>query len=321
MLSPWVAFTASEGAPAETLLERVGIEPELLQQPTAAIPVKRALCWVERAGESLGTELLGAHVGSGTPIEALGTYGLELANALTLHHYVEQGVSLYRTLVRGQTIWLSAHGNRVRVNLGAAWKLRPGDCQARLNFLAITVANIRRFAGPLWSPTELSVGFKPREPLPLGVFGDAPVVYRPGQTYFEFPRPLLGLRLHRDDRRLLARPTAPLEVLPNDLAGLVKLQIASLLSRRTPPVDLIAESLGMSRRSLQRGLAEQGISYTDLLTKVRLHRAAEWLEHSEKPVVEIAFDLGYADASNFTRAFRQLTGVTPSAFRRATERG
>jgi AraC-like DNA-binding protein len=108
--------------------------------------------------------------------------------------------------------------------------------------------------------------------------------------------------------------------LPSDLAGLVELQIASLLSGRAPPVDLIAESLGTSRRSLQRGLAQQGISYTDLLTKVRLRRAAEWLERSEKPVVEIAFDLGYADASNFTRAFRQLTGVPPSAFRQAAAR-
>lgn len=110
------------------------------------------------------------------------------------------------------------------------------------------------------------------------------------------------------------------EPLPSDLAGLVELQIASLLSGRAPPVDLIAESLGTSRRSLQRGLAQQGISYTDLLTKVRLRRAAEWLERSEKPVVEIAFDLGYADASNFTRAFRQLTGVPPSAFRQAAVR-
>ena len=321
MLSPWVAFTANEGAPAEALLERAGIHPELLQQPTAVVPFKRALCWVELAGKSLGTAQLGVQVGAATPIESLGAYGRTLASALTLHQYVEQGISLYRTLVRGQTIWLSAHGNRVRVNLGAAWKPSPGDRQARMNFLAVSIANIRRFAGPQWGPTELSFGFKPREPLPLDVFGDAPMVDRPGQTYFEFPRPLLGLRLCPDDQRLAVRPTAPIEVLPSDLAGLVQLQIASLLGGRTPSVDLIAETLGTSRRSLQRGLANQGVNYTDLLTKVRLRRAAEWLERSDKPVVEIAFDLGYAEASNFTRAFRQLTGVTPSAFRQAAGRG
>jgi len=58
-----------------------------------------------------------------------------------------------------------------------------------------------------------------------------------------------------------------------------------------------------------------------LLAQVRLRRAAEWLAHSDKPVSEIAFDLGYADAPNFTRAFRKLTGVTPSAFRQAGTSG
>ncbi|MGB5834802.1 MAG: AraC family transcriptional regulator ligand-binding domain-containing protein [Thiohalocapsa sp.] len=202
MLSPWVAFTAKEGAPFEALLERAGIHPELLQQPAAVVPFKRALCWVELAGESLGTAQLGVHVGSATPIEALGAYGRTLAGALTLYQYVWQGISLYRTLARGQTIWLSAHGNRVRVNLGTAWKPSPGDCQARMNFLAISIANIRRFAGPQWRPAELSFGCKPWEPLPLDVFGDAPVVDRPGQTYFSFPRSLLDLRLFPDDQRL-----------------------------------------------------------------------------------------------------------------------
>ena len=84
LLSPWVAFTANEGAPFEALLERAGIHPELLQQPTAVVPFKRALCWIELAGASLGTAQLGARVGSATPIEALGAYGRALASARTL---------------------------------------------------------------------------------------------------------------------------------------------------------------------------------------------------------------------------------------------
>jgi len=52
------------------------------------------------------------------------------------------------------------------------------------------------------------------------------------------------------------------------------------------------------------------------LTAIRLRRAADWLQHTDRPVVEIALDLGYSDASNFTRAFRRQTGVSPSTFRR-----
>ncbi|MEA3275058.1 MAG: AraC family transcriptional regulator ligand-binding domain-containing protein [Pseudomonadota bacterium] len=320
MILPWVEFTSKEGAPSEALLERAGIRPELLQQPDAVVPLKRAFRWIELAGQSLDTEQLGVHVGCVTPIDVLGPYGRILAGALTLNQYLRQGIALYRMIVTGQTVWLSAHGNRVRVNLGAPWKPGPGDCQARLNFLAITIANIRRFAGPYWRPTELSFGFKPREPVLVDVFGDARVVYRPGQTYFEFPRSLLGLRLGQDDQRPAAVPPISPDLLPSDLSGLVELQIASLLCGRTPPVDLIAETLGLSRRSLQRGLATLGVSYTDLLAMVRLRRAADWLERTDKPVIEIAFDLGYTDSSNFARAFRRETGSSPAAFRETAGR-
>jgi AraC-like DNA-binding protein len=312
---PWVEFTSKAGAPSEALLERAGIRPELLQQPAAVVPLDRAFRWIELAGQSLGTEQLGVQVGSVTPIEVLGPYGRILAGAVTLNQYLRVGISLYRSIVTGQTVWLSAHGNRLRVNQGAPWKISPGDCQARLNFLAITIATIRRFAGPQWSPTELSFGFNPREPVAVDVFGGARVVYRPGQTYFEFARALLGLRPCQADQRPAAGPATLPDLLPSDLAGLVELQIASLLPDRALPVALMAETLGMSRRSLQRGLATLGVSYTDLLTMVRMRRAADWLERTDKPVVEIAFDLGYTDASNFTRAFRRQTGVSPHRFR------
>jgi len=95
----------------------------------------------------------------------------------------------------------------------------------------------------------------------------------------------------------------------------VELQIESLLADGATPIDRVAATLGTSRRSLQRGLATHGVSYTDLLTAVRLRRAADWLSHTDRPVVEIALDLGYSDPSNFTRAFRRETGVSPRTFR------
>jgi len=320
VIRPWVAYAGEEGAPSEALLVRAGIRPEILEQPAAVVPLKRALHWAELACRSLGTEHLGVNVARATPIEALGPYGRVLAGALTLGQYLHQGLSLYGTVVVGQTIWLSAHGSRIRVNLGAAWEPDLGDYQAHLHFLAITAANIRRFAGPAWTPTEISLGFKAREPIPDDAFGETRVVCRPGQTYLELARNLLSLRPCQGDLSPAAGPATPPEPLPRDLAGLVALQIAALLPGRAVSVDVAAETLGMSRRSLQRGLAAHGISYTDLLAHVRLRRAAEWLERTDKPVVEIALDLGYADASNFTRAFRRQTGVSPSAFRQVARR-
>ncbi|EXJ12634.1 AraC family transcriptional regulator [Imhoffiella purpurea] len=315
MLSPWVDYLHIQGAPVDTLLERSGIRPEMLRHPNAALPLRKALHWIELACHSLGTEHIGLEIGGTTSNEDLGHYGRALSSALTLYDYINQGIALYGTVVVGQSFWLSGHGNQARINLGAPWEPGLGDYQTYLNSFAITIANIRRFAGPDWRPTEIGFGFDAREAPPVAEFFDsARVLHRPGQTYIEFPRELLGLSGFRGATS--ERPTS-LERLPTDLAGLAELQIQSLLCGQTVPIDLVAESLGTSRRSLQRGLAAQGVSYSDLLSGVRIRRAAQWLEDTDKPVMEIALDLGYSDASNFTRAFRRQTGVSPKAFRDA----
>lgn len=318
MIAPWTDYLQRQGAPTERLLERSAIRAELLRQPTAAVPLKKLFHWLELACRSLGTEHMGLHVGSTTTNEDLGHYGRVLSSALTLYEYINQGIALYGTVVVGQSFWLTRHGSQARINLGAPWEPGVADYQTYLNSFAITIANIRRFAGPNWRPTTISFGFKAREARPAAeIFESAPVIYRPGRTYIEFPWTLLGLSRRNPAQGLTAERPARPDRLPNDLAGLVELQIESLLSSQGLPIDLIAESLGASRRSLQRGLAVQGVSYSDLLSGVRIRRAAESLEATEKPVVEIALDLGYTDASNFTRAFRRQTGVSPKAFRDA----
>jgi AraC-like DNA-binding protein len=321
MLRPWVGSVGRMGAPAEALLERAGIRPELLERPDAAVPLERALRWIELVCRSLGTEHVGVDVGRETSIERLGGYGRTLAQARTLRQYLDQGVALYRTVVQGQAFRLSTRGSRVRLEVGAPWEPRLGDHQAHLQSLAVTVASIRRFAGPRWAPTKIGLGFRAREVLPASeVFGDARVLHTPGPSYLEFPRSLLDLQLPPAERPRPGPAAATPRPLPRDLAGLVELQLESWLPEGVAPVAQIAETLGMSTRSLQRGLAVEGKSYTELLDAVRLRRAAEWLERTDRPVVEIAFDLGYTDASNFTRAFRRQTGVSPQAFRRGARR-
>jgi AraC-like DNA-binding protein len=79
----------------------------------------------------------------------------------------------------------------------------------------------------------------------------------------------------------------------------------------------LAGLLGMSGRSLQRRLQEHGTSYAQVLRDTRRDLAMSYLVQHECSITEIAFLLGFEDASAFARAFRSWTGVTPSAFRTA----
>lgn len=77
----------------------------------------------------------------------------------------------------------------------------------------------------------------------------------------------------------------------------------------------IARSLGLSVRSFHNKLDEAGTSYQELLDETRLKLSKQYLRQVNYSVGDIAFLLGFSDFSNFSRAFKKWTGVTPSEYR------
>lgn len=83
-----------------------------------------------------------------------------------------------------------------------------------------------------------------------------------------------------------------------------------------PDREAIARALNTSVRTLQRQLREAGLSYRELIEQARLGAATQELLTSERPVHEVAFLVGYADARAFRRAFLRWTGTAPADFRK-----
>lgn len=96
------------------------------------------------------------------------------------------------------------------------------------------------------------------------------------------------------------------------LAELIETQIRC----GTIGIDNAARQLGLSRSTLQRYLRSHGTSYQGLLEEVRKSIACDLLKHSALPIRDIADMLGYTHLGNFTRAFIQWTGSSPTTFRR-----
>lgn len=306
------------GAPIDRLLGLARIPSALLDHPEAVVPLLNAFRFAELSCQALGTEHLGLYVGLATSLDGLGPYGHILQDSLTLYDYLRKGISLYDTLITGQHLWLSNHGDELRLNITTIGSPELGSYQSHLETLAVTLAKFREVAGPGWSPGKISLAYRSREDLSdIELFAGSQVVRGTGETYFTFPVSLLALHFPVDGGRasFSAAPSLAARPLPTNLAGLVQLQIESLLPDRTIEIDAIAESLAMKRRSLQRSLAKQGLTYSQILMLTRIRLAAKWLARSDKPIAEIAFDLGYEDSSNFTRAFRREAGISPQDFR------
>jgi AraC-like DNA-binding protein len=84
-----------------------------------------------------------------------------------------------------------------------------------------------------------------------------------------------------------------------------------------PPLELVADVLHMTPRTVQRKLQEEDTSFRQVSDAVKEEIARNLLANPELAIAEIGLRLGYGDVSSFHRAFRQWVGMTPSAFRKA----
>src|SRR5205823_11780104 len=100
-----------------------------------------------------------------------------------------------------------------------------------------------------------------------------------------------------------------------DFSRELKKIIERLLSAGKSQIEYAADSVGVGKRTLQRRLAETGVSYSNLVDEVRSAGAITLVQDRSAKLCDIARDLGYSDAASFDRAFRRWTGLSPSSFR------
>src|SRR5262249_48835345 len=81
--------------------------------------------------------------------------------------------------------------------------------------------------------------------------------------------------------------------------------IISRLPDGEPRRDEIASALGMSERTLQRRLEDEGTSFMQLLDNTRRELAEQYLGRLHLSLAQAAYLLGFADQSSFFRACKR----------------
>ncbi|MEM7372022.1 MAG: helix-turn-helix transcriptional regulator [Bacteroidota bacterium] len=86
------------------------------------------------------------------------------------------------------------------------------------------------------------------------------------------------------------------------------------LKEESPGIEIVADHLSMSVRSLQLKLKEEGTSYQKILNSVRKGLAIAYLREPKVSKGEIAQMLGFSEISVFSRTFKKWTGKSPSEY-------
>ena len=93
--------------------------------------------------------------------------------------------------------------------------------------------------------------------------------------------------------------------------------VAGVIGTRRCNVQFVSDSLGLTPKKLQRLLAEEGTSFSDILDDARRAAAIRMVKRSNAPIANIAGLLDYSSTPAFILAFKRWMRMSPTKFRRS----
>lgn len=306
-----------------SLLREAGLTNPELSDRQNRIPAAAQSRLLELASDALEDHALGFHLAAQADLRSAGLLFYVASAAKT----VGEALALLERYFRivNEAVHLKLTQTKSRAILQADFVgLSRHDAQQNAEFgIAVILRVLREVAGRRISPTKVSFirghAANLRE---FERFYGCPVEFGAASDRLEFSAETLSLPLVTEDQNLLEtlRPVCDAaarqrRTRKGTLRASVENEVQRLLPHRQMSKPNIAKVLGISERTLSRKLTEEGVTYAEVVDGVRQSLAAQYIRDASLSLSQIAWLLGYEEATSFSHAFKRWTGRSPSAAR------
>lgn len=306
----------------EPVLERAGLEREIMTDVDYPVPY-----------ESMARLWRLAEAATGDPVFALHfTEQLKPDRTYPCNYLMATSATVGEGLLRlVRYAQMASGGGPFDLSIGAAdariTRRSQDPCVHADEFLAaFIVLRSRQATGVDWAPTEIA--FQHRRDVGVGElsrFFRCPIAFGQPELVMRFPSSVLELphKVAAFDSDLFGLLTqyvedmrASLPVEPSPIAPVAS-AVAKQLGHELPTLASTAKLLRVTERTLQRRLADGGVTYSKVFDDVRRALAMRFLADPYVSIAQVGFMLHFADESAFQRAFKRWTGQTPGQYRRS----
>jgi AraC-like DNA-binding protein len=327
-----LVFAVSRGADRQALLDRSGLASQDLAQPDSRVPLARYIALFEAAIALCEDPALALRFGEAVRLQDISIVGLicEVAETAAevgrqLNRYsrlvVDEGgpADMVRPMLDQNGLWMEV--------VSQAYLSSPFIIEAEL---ARLVCNTRATFGatPAFQAMRfpLAAHFAHPEPAYRAEYErifQAPLVFGAGRNALQLDPNFPLLAQPPSDRFafgvLSERADALLKALQasDSVRARVESRLMPILHTGDASMDAIAARIGLSRRTLQRKLGAEGVTFEKVLDELRHKLALHYLAGQKVSANETAYLVGFSEPAAFSRAFKRWTGISPGAFRTA----
>jgi len=316
-LTNYAEVARAGGLDPRRLLSEFGLPQRALREPELEVPVDAVRGLLEASAERSGIEAFGLRMAETRRLSNLGPLGLLLREQPTLRLAIEALARYANRLndVLFLTIEEAADVVVLREELivGGSGSVR----QATELAIGVVFRALQALLGSNWKPRR--VCFAHDAP------ADRSVHDRVFGRIVEFGHDFNGIVCSRKDLEgpnpnadpLMARYAQGL--VEANLAGKgptmtarVRRLVVALLGTGDCTIDLVAQHLGMTRRTIHRYLSAEGRTFSEIVDAVRRELAARYMKDKHRSLADVSAMLGFSAPSGFTRWYRRQFGTAPS---------
>ena len=311
------------GIKLEPLLSRVGLTIEQIDDPEQRVAARTQIAFLEAAAHALSEEFLGFSLAAEFDCRDLGLLYYVMASSDTLGNALKRA-SHYSRITNEAIVLEFKEAPEPTLRLAYSGIRRHAD-RHQMEFCIVAMVRVSRLlSGRQFLPERVSMLHVRSEGISTFVrYLGNDIEFGGGADEIVFPAGSADWALVNADPRLnkiLLKMCDETLTAPKSNSGAFRVPventIALLLPHGQAHANTVAKKLGMSERTLARRLAEEGVTFIEILQQLRASLAGRYLEDERMPISRIAWLLGFENASSFSHACRRWTGKSPRELRR-----
>lgn len=316
---------AEQGISPEDSLSGTGLAIDDLENPFALTSVRQYMTVCMNALSLSCNSATPFEVGARLRVSAYGTYGYALLSCLSLRDYFKLAVKYRRLATPPMAIEWGERDGQAVWGFPNIFVLNPSEGLRRFLLeqqFSLHVRHLQDVAGTKYPPLRANFSYTEPEHVDLYTsYLNCPCFFNQARCELIYEGAVL------DQRPMMAHPLTSILVQQtcDRLLGQEKTTIGTsgsvyriLMDRPGvfPGMEIVADILNMTSRTLRRRLKTEGTSYQKIMDDVRSTLAHEYLRTTNMNILDIAMLLGFNDAAGFRKAMRRWSGCSPEQFRK-----
>ena len=312
----------SSGIKPAAILRGTGLSLADLEDDDTWISYRHTMQVIENAYQLTGRPALGLEIGAAEDISTYGILGYAMLSCATVGEALRVGEKYQRTAQNLCDVKLEVDRETLSLNAATPFVLTARQYHFSIEELfAGLMEIIRTISGKNVYPDEVCFAYaKPEHAAEYSRVFSCPVSFNSSGNTMVLSNRLLELPVLQANKfnakmsEKLCQEITHKYVGEEDLATRIR-HIILRVPGEFPGEAAVADTLAMSGRTMRRQLGDLGTSFRDLLDQVRSDLSEQYLRNSKLSVEQIAQLLGYTETTNFRRAFKRWTGVSPREYR------